>query len=95
MSITALKVVVSDQKDSARKVATVRQRTANDEAFAVMAALKIQAQPSLLEGLERVVCGIARHDKAAEVLANVFDAGADELYPSAYKAFLMTRFSRR
>lgn len=60
-----------------------------------MAALKIQAQPSLLEGRERVVWGIAIHDEAAAVLANVFEAGADERYPAAYKAFLMSRFSRR
>lgn len=86
---------VSDEKDTRKKVAAMRSRASNDAAFAVLAAQRIAEQPALLDGLGKVVEGIARHDAAAAILHDVFEKGAADKYPAAYRAFLSARFFDR
>ena len=84
--------VITDASDTRRKVALTRSNAEEDAAFALKAALAIKANPSLLDGLEKVVSRLAAHDEAAAVLHEVFESGAARLYPAAYRAFLKARF---
>ena len=89
MKIT--RTYVSDRRDAQRK----KERTdelSRERNFAVTAAKKIAENPSLLEGLARVVGEISKHDEAAEILDKVFEKGAAKKYPRAYRAFIQARF---
>lgn len=88
---------ISDARDTCKKVSQARELAANDAAFAVMAARKIVENPSLLNGLAKVVTQLAKHEEAGKLLENLFEnkKWVVKAYPTVYQAYLKARFFGR
>ena len=60
--------------------------------LALKIAQAIQADPALLDGNASIVACLARHERAAALLAEVF-ARHGKRYPKTHRAFIEVRFA--
>ena len=84
---------VSDERDSRRKVAYLRELIESDPAVAIATANAIAANPSWLDGLGPIVARLARVDEAAAILERVFAEHARS-YPRTYLAYVDARLKK-
>ena len=88
----ARKTQRSDASDSRAKRAFLREQAARSPALALKIAQAIQADPALLDGNASVVACLARHERAAALLAQLF-ARHGKRYPKTHRAFIEVRFA--
>ena len=88
----ARKTQRSDASDSRAKRTFLREQAARSPALALKIAQAIQADPALLDGNASVVAGLARHERAAALLAQLFARHAKR-YPKTHRAFIEVRFA--
>lgn len=87
MSRTAL-VTRSDEADTKHKRALVRYTAAQNPVVAKLMAEAIASDVTLLKGLAPVVKLMSNHDKARNILEEVFNRpGIAKKYASAHQAF--------
>ena len=84
---------VSDERDSRRKVAQMRELVESDPAMAVATAYAIAENPTLLDGLGPIVARLAKVDEAAAILEKVFAEHARS-YPRTYLAYVDARLKK-
>ena len=88
----ARKTQRSDASDSRAKRAFLREQAARSPALALKIAQAIQADPALLDGNASIVACLARHERAAALLAQLF-ARHGKRYPKTHRAFIEVRFA--
>ena len=88
---TRRKTQRSDASDSRAKRAFLR-KAERSPALALKIAQAIQADPALLDGNASVVACLARHERAAALLAQLFARHAKR-YPKTHRAFIEVRFA--
>lgn len=84
---------ISDQRDSRRKVAYLRELIESEPAVAIATAQAIAENPTLLDGLGAIVARLAKVDEAAAILERVFSEHARS-YPRTYLAYVDARLKK-
>jgi hypothetical protein len=88
----ARKTQRSNASDTRAKGAFLREQAERSPTLALKIAQAIQADPALLDGNASVVAGLARHERAAALLAEIF-ARHGKRYPKTHRAFIEVRFA--
>ncbi|MBU1665473.1 MAG: hypothetical protein KKG92_08735 [Gammaproteobacteria bacterium] len=81
--------VLSDAKDTERKVNYTRGVAHHDPLMAKKMAKAIAKDVTLLDGLGAVIKGLAHHDESRTIMLEVFEkSGVAKRYPHTHRAFL-------
>lgn len=87
-----IRTYVSDKTATRKSVRRVKEDSKSDAKFAMGAALKIEEDPSLMEGLTSVIASLVQHTEVLKVFDRIFASHAIcKAYKGAYKAYLLAK----